>query len=138
MDGWIIKNRGAFIEGRQLQNNILVANEVFHHLKNRKQGKKFEIALKVDMNKAYDRVKRDFLGVVMGKMGFSVKWISWILKCIPFVAYNLIVQGKLSDTVHHSKGMRQGDPLSPCLFLSVIDVMSRVINRAIESESLEV
>ena len=53
----ITQNQCAFVEKRQIQDNILVANEVFHYLKVKMKGKKYEMALKLDMNKAYDRVE---------------------------------------------------------------------------------
>ena len=59
------------LKKRQIQDNILVANEVFHYLKMKRKGKKYETTLKLDMNKAYDRVEWDFLAEVMRKMGFD-------------------------------------------------------------------
>ena len=73
---------------------------------------------------------------VMEKMGFEGKWMEWIKECISFVFYNIIVNGKHSRTSFPSRGIRQGDPLSPYLFLFVIDVLSRMINKSIESRSL--
>ena len=69
------------MEKRQKQDSILVANEVFHHIKMNKRGKRYEMAVKVDMNKAYDRVEWDFLITVMRKIGFEGEWIRWIKEC---------------------------------------------------------
>lgn len=80
-----------------------MANEFLHHLKNRKQGKNFELTLKVDMNKVYDKVEWDFLGFVMKKMGFNAKWIGWILEYISSITYDLIVNSKISYTIHPSR-----------------------------------
>ena len=56
IEGLITKNQCAFVERRQIQDNILIANEAFHHMKLKKKGKRYKMAIKVDMNKTYDRV----------------------------------------------------------------------------------
>ena len=68
------------------------------------------MTLKVDMNKAYDKVECDFVERVMRKLGFDRKWIKWIMECISFVSYNIIVNGKKSNTIYPTRGIRQGDP----------------------------
>lgn len=66
----ISQAQSAFVSERLIQDNILIAHEVFHFLKLRKSTKTFEMGVKLDMNKAYDRVEWDFLENVMLKMGF--------------------------------------------------------------------
>ena len=63
------------------------------------------MAVKVDMNKAYDRVKWDFLLAIMEKIGFEGKWIGWIRECISSVFYNIIVNGMKSGSIFPSKGL---------------------------------
>ena len=106
---------------RQIQDNILVTNEAFHHMKLKKKGKRYEMAVKLDMNKAYDWVEWDFLMVVLKKIGFEDKWIWWINECISFVSYNIIVNGKQTGTIFPSRDLRQGDPLPlTCFCLSLM------------------
>ncbi|KAF7151216.1 hypothetical protein RHSIM_Rhsim02G0177800 [Rhododendron simsii] len=88
MDGIITEQQSAFILGRQVQDNIIVAHEVFHFLKHRKVGTKASMAVLLDLNKAYDRV---FLFCVMEKMGFDGKWISWVKQCVCTVKYSIVV-----------------------------------------------
>ena len=78
---------------RQIQDIIVVAHEVFHCLKLRKEGKKAALAMKLDMNKAYDRVEWDFLEAVMIMLGFDKKQVDWTLKCFRTVSYSLIFNG---------------------------------------------
>lgn len=66
----------AFVNGRQIQDNILIVHEVLHQLRIRKRKKKFHVVLKVDMKKAYDRVEYDFLKASMLKMGLWDIWVS--------------------------------------------------------------
>ena len=72
----ITENQNAFVVGRQIHDNIMVSQEIFHHLRLKKKGKKVELALKLDMNKPYDRVEQDFLEAVLRKMGFHDTWVN--------------------------------------------------------------
>lgn len=72
----ISQSQNAFVGGRQIQDNIVIAHEVFHFLKLRKTKRKHELGIKHDMNKAYDRFEWDFLEATMLKMGLTVPgWI---------------------------------------------------------------
>ncbi|KAM1484563.1 hypothetical protein TB2_035686 [Malus domestica] len=72
----ISPSQSAFVVGRQIQDNVLITHEVFHFLKMRKGL--FKLALKIDMNKAYDRVEWGFLAAIMIRMGFDSNWINLI------------------------------------------------------------
>ena len=133
----ITENQSAFLAGRQIQDNILVAQEVFHFLKMKKRGKKSYMAMKVDMNKAYDRVEWDFLEAVMLKLGFEKKWVDWIMECVKTVSYNLVINGKPSNRIYPTRGLRQGDPLSPYLFLIVSYALFRMILAEIKSQKVK-
>ncbi|OMO70992.1 reverse transcriptase [Corchorus capsularis] len=132
----ISEQQSAFVAQRMIHDNILIANEAFHHMRLKKRGRKYEVAMKLDMNKAYDRVEWDFLRSVLLKLGFDPLWVSWILECVSTVSYSLILNGKQAFNIFPSRGLRQGDPLSPYLFLFVVDVLSRSVQQKVLDGSI--
>ncbi|WJZ96626.1 hypothetical protein VitviT2T_015292 [Vitis vinifera] len=130
----IHSTQGAFVQGRQIMDAVLIANEIVDE---RRRSGEEGVVFKIDFEKAYDHVRWDFLDQVLEKKGFSPKWRKWMNGCLSSVSYAVLVNGSAKGWVKASRGLRQGDPLSPFLFTLVADVLSRMLLRAEERNMLE-
>lgn len=107
----ISENQSAFVPERSITDNVLVAFEMLHHMKRRKTGQHGEVALKLDISKAYDRVDWNFLRHRMRSLGFCRTWISCIMLCVTTVSYKVCFNGSSVSPINPERGLRQGDPL---------------------------
>jgi hypothetical protein len=78
----ISPEQSAFIPGRLITDNIIVAFETLHTIETRLKGRNSFMALKIDMSKAYDRLEWDFLEAMMRKLGFADRWVRLLMNCV--------------------------------------------------------
>lgn len=88
------------------------------------------------MNKAFNRIEWGFVKEVLGMIGFDDLWIYWIMKCIETVSYSFLIYGAPQGSVTPSRGLRQGDPLSPYIFILCTEVLSALCARGQADGSL--
>ncbi|KAH9763510.1 reverse transcriptase domain-containing protein [Citrus sinensis] len=112
----ISDSQSAFISG------------LMHFLKRKRQGKEGAAAFKIDMAKAYDRIEWGFLSAIMLKMGFTLTFVDLIMLCVSTVTYKFPCDGVELGPIVPSRGLRQGDHLSPYLFIICAEGLSLLIN----------
>jgi hypothetical protein len=122
----------GFLEGRQVYEAIGVAQEGLHSIKTKKlKG----VILKIDLSKAYDKVSWLYIRMLLAHPGFDIGFIRWIMSCITMVFFSILINGVASPFFHSERGLRQGFPLSPLLFILVAEGLSRAL-RDVERQGI--
>ena len=122
--------QSSFIPGRGCHDNIIVVQEAIHSFKKIKSKSGF-FMMKVDLEKAYDRLNWDFLRWVLMDIGLPTNWISLIMFSVTNSDFSLLWNGKKLDPFTPAQGVRQGDPLSPYLFALCLERFSQIIENAV-------
>ncbi|XP_043721016.1 uncharacterized protein LOC122668529 [Telopea speciosissima] len=120
-------NQSAFIKGRPIVDNILVCHDIVRGIEQKAASP--TAVLKVDLHKAYESLSRKFLFDVMGRMGFSDKFIGWVKACVTTPMFSVLINGSPVGFFGGGRGIRQGDPLSPYLFTLAMEAFSGIMRR---------
>ena len=132
----ISPSQSAFVPGQSISDNVLITHEILHYLRQSGAKKHVSMAVKTDMSKAYDRIEWNFLRAVLTRFGFHATWISWLMECVSSVSYSFLINGGPQGNVLPSRGLRQGDPLSPYLFILCTEVLSGLCQQAMRTGTL--
>ncbi|GLT25058.1 hypothetical protein SLA2020_002120 [Shorea laevis] len=132
MSNIISDTQSAFLGGRQLVDSVLTLNEVVDEARRRKQQ---AFVFKADFEKAYDCVDWSFLDWMMDRFGFGSRWRGWIKECLSTARVSILVNGSPTMEFQMGRGLRQGDPLSPFLFLMIGEGLHGLVKKA-EMEGL--
>lgn len=130
----ILPNQTAFVQNRLLLENVLLASEVVQGYHKFAEPK---ITLEVDIAKAFDSVRWDFVLSTLQAYNIPEKFIGWVRKCICTPSFSLSINGVSAGYFKGKTGLRQGDPLSPILFVMMMNILSLMLNRAASLGSFE-
>jgi hypothetical protein len=120
--------QSAFVLGWLITDSYLVAYECLHTVQ-RQNNKIPFFALKIDMMKAYDRIEWAYLHGCLHKLGLASSWITTVMRCVTSARYAVKVNGDLTSPVVPSRGIRQGDPINPYLFLLCTEGLSCLLHK---------
>ncbi|KAL0405315.1 UNVERIFIED_CONTAM: LINE-1 retrotransposable element O protein [Sesamum latifolium] len=132
LDKIISPSQNAFVPERSIADNILLAQELFTGYNQKHLPRR--CALKVDLRKAYDTVEWDFLIAVMHLFGFPQLFIHWIKECATTPTFSVCLNGAAHGFFAGARGLRQGDPMSPYLFVLVIEVLRMLLQQLIDQD----
>ena len=133
----ISESQSVFQSDKAILDNILVAFETLHHMKMKKTRKVGHMALKLDISKVYDILEWIFLQRIMEKMGFHPTWVGWTMEYIKSVSYSILVNGEPKGHIIPKRGIHQGDPFSPYLFLLCSEGLNKLIKQVVAGNDLE-
>ncbi|XP_038972451.1 uncharacterized protein LOC120104769 [Phoenix dactylifera] len=133
----ISPEQGAFVGGRSISDNVLIVQEFMFDLR-RASSRRSLMGIKLDMERAYDRMRWDFVQQSLQEFGFHEIWIRWVMGCVRAPSFAILVNGTPSRFFESAGGLRQSCPLSPLLFIICADALSRALRQAVSNQELVV
>ncbi|WMV29386.1 hypothetical protein MTR67_022771, partial [Solanum verrucosum] len=125
--------QNAFVKGRQISDAVLIANEVLDW----KQKSGDAGLFKLDIEKAFDKLNWAYLFTILRRMGFGNRWTRWIKYSLTTVKYSVLINGGPVGFFSPQKGLRQGDPLSPFLFILAMEGLGKMLQKACQLQWIE-
>lgn len=119
----------TFVRCRLITDNVLVAFEILHHMMCKHKGQIGEVTLKVDINKAYDQVEWNFLKNILLRLSFQDEWVDLVMLLVELVWFQVNFNGNLMDFFSPQRGLRQGDAISPYLFILHVEGLSSLLSQ---------
>lgn len=128
-------SQAAFVPNRSIIDNYIINHEIMHYMRTTK-GKTGVMAIKIDMAQAYDMVEWTVLRHILQLHGFSDKLCCLVSECISTPQFSVLINGAPTGFFPSSRGIRQGDPISPALFTIISDLLSRILAESKRARNL--
>nr|XP_043633384.1 uncharacterized protein LOC122604565 [Erigeron canadensis] len=133
MASLVSDTQSALLANRFILDGPLVVNELVSWAK-RSKSKSF--LFKIDFEKAFDSLNWGFIDVVFMQMGFPVRWRNWMKDILNLSRASVLVNGSLTQEFQFSRGVRQGDPLSPYIFILAMEVLGDLFSKVVDTGNL--
>ncbi|GAA0142021.1 hypothetical protein LIER_35499 [Lithospermum erythrorhizon] len=133
----ISESQSAFVPDRLITDNVLLAYEAHHFIKHRKQVRMGYMSIKLDMLNAYDRIEWSFLRAMLRQSRFGEKCVPLIMEYVESVTYSVLVNGEQTGFLQPGRFLRQGDPLSPYLFIICTEGLISLLKAACSRGDLQ-
>nr|XP_016460478.1 PREDICTED: uncharacterized protein LOC107783960 [Nicotiana tabacum] len=128
----ISENQIAFVAGRTIIQNILICQDLVRLYKRKAATK--SCLIKIDLKKAYDSIECEFVEEMLHALNFPMKFIRWIMEYISTPQYTVAINGGFYGNIKGKRGLRQGDPISPLLFVIYMEYFSRIMKHVTQME----
>eukprot|EP00253_Pinus_taeda_P031815 PITA_31815 len=130
----VSEEQTGYVEGRQILDNRIQAHETVHSLITNKQA---GMIMQLDISKAYDKLSWSYIRAILKSYGFDYNWIKWVMALVTTSRCSILLNGAPSKTFKPSRGLRQGDPLSPFLFILMMEGLGRATRFAKEEGRIQ-
>jgi hypothetical protein len=124
-------NQSVFVRGRSLHDNFILVRQVARKINQRRVP---GVLIKIDLARAFDSVSWNFLSEVLRRMGFGQRYLKWVYILLSTANTRVLVNGNPGRRFTHARGLRQGDPTSPMLFVAAMEVLTAAIKRATKQQ----
>lgn len=127
LDKFISPQQFGFLKNRQISEPLAITQEILHTVKTKNRC---ALILKLDLSKAFDRVNWSYIRLILLQIAVPLVGVNWIMGCLSSAIFALLINGSPSSFFSASRGIRQGCPLSPLLFILVIEELGLLIDDA--------